>query len=319
MMSISSGIWPGRWALTMRWAGFTHPISTKPAADYDLLARTKKLYEDNGFHLVGLEPAPLNQCIKMNLPGRDREIENMITLVTNMGKLGIEVLCFNFMAHFGWLRTHYDIPERGGARVTGYDHRVMENQPPTERGIVTEQSLWDNLRYLLCAIVPAAEKAGVQLALHPDDPPVSPIRGISRILTSADAMERAVRLVPSPNLGITFCQGCFGAMGEDIVSCIRRFGRKGLIKYVHFRDVRGNRYQFHETFHDNGPTDMAACIRAYREVGFDGYARVDHVPTMAGEENEQPGYEAMGRLYAAGYLKGLLEMSEYMDRSQSHV
>ena len=157
------------------------------------------------------------------------------------------------------------------------------------------------------AIVPVAEEAGVRLALHPDDPPVPEIRGVSRILTSADAMERAVNLVPSPNMGITMCQGSFQAMGEDVVECIRRFGDR--INFVHFRDTRGDKYRFHETFHDNGPTDMAAAVRAYRDIGYHGYVRVDHVPAMAGEDVEHPGYGSVGRLFAIGYLRGLMEMA----------
>ena len=108
-------------------------------------------------------------------------------------------------------------------------------------------------------------------------------------------------------LGVTLCQGCYSAMGEDVCEVIRHFGRQNKIFFVHFRDVRGNRECFHETFHDNGQTDMAEAIHTYREVGFNGPVRVDHVPTMAGENANLPGYANLGRLYAIGYLKGLLE------------
>lgn len=150
--------------------------------------------------------------------------------------------------------------------------------------------------------------------MHPDDPPVPAIRGISRIMTSADNIEKAVNLVPSPNMGITMCQGSFQAMGEDVVSCIYRFGKQKKINFVHFRDTRGDKYCFHETFHDNGPTDMAAAVRAYKEVGYDGYVRVDHVPAMAGEDAEHPGYGSVGRLFAIGYLRGLLEMNGSLEQ-----
>ena len=76
---------------------------------------------------------------------------------------------------------------------------------------------------------------------------------------------------------------------------------------MHFRDVRGTPEAFTETFHDNGPTDMEACLRAYRDTGVEGVLRPDHVPTMAGEENDRPGYAALGRLYAVGYIRGLQE------------
>ena len=278
------------------------------AGSYERLKAMKEHYAERGFQLKVLEPAPPNQKIKQGLPGRDEEIERMCTLIRNMGRLGIEVLCYNFVAYFNWERTRFDYPERGNALVSEYDYSKTDHSVLTPCGIITEEQMWQNFAYLQRAIVPVAEEAGVKLALHPDDPPVPAIRGISRFLTSADAMERAVNLVPSPSMGITMCQGSFQAMGEDVVSRIRRFGELGKIHFVHFRDTRGNKYRFHETFHDNGPTDMAAAIRAYRETGYHGYVRVDHVPAMAGESVERPGYGSVGRLYAIGYLRGLLEM-----------
>jgi mannonate dehydratase len=85
------------------------------------------------------------------------------------------------------------------------------------------------------------------------------------------------------------------------------WGAQRKIAYVHFRDVRGTPERFVETFHDDGPTDMLACMRAYQAIGFEGVLRPDHVPTMEGESNDNPGYEALGRLFAIGYIRGLQE------------
>ena len=93
-------------------------------------------------------------------------------------------------------------------------------------------------------------------------------------------------------------------MGVDIPATIRRLGPH--IQYVHFRDVRGSKHDFVETFHDNGPTDMASAMQAYRDIGFDGPMRPDHVPQMAGEEDGEPGYTMLGRLFAYGYMRGLM-------------
>jgi mannonate dehydratase len=97
------------------------------------------------------------------------------------------------------------------------------------------------------------------------------------------------------------------SMGVDVPAAIRLVGGTGRIFFVHFRDVRGGPAEFVETFQDEGQTDMAAAMRAYSDIGFDGYLRVDHVPTMAGEANDRPGYESLGRLFAIGYTRGLID------------
>jgi mannonate dehydratase len=205
------------------------------------------------------------------------------------------------------MRTTTTVPSRGGALATGFDFDLMRNAPITEYGVVTEDELWENLRYFLKAVVPVAEKANVKLAMHPDDPPLSPIRGLGRIMRSIENYQRLIDLVPSPVNGITLCQGNFTLMTDDLPGAIRHFGRQGKIFFVHFRDVRGTPEKFVETFHDDGQTDMLACMRAYREIGFDGVCRPDHVPTMEGDNNDRPAYSSIGRLFAIGYLKGLRE------------
>ncbi|RDZ62430.1 mannonate dehydratase [Haloferax sp. Atlit-12N] len=277
--------------------------------EYETLLETRNRFADHGFSLDVVEDRPPMERTVLGQEGRDEEIETVKRLLRNMGRLGIDVYCWVWTENpVGVIRTSDSIPDRGDSLVTGYDHEWLERAEDHPAAGITEEELWDNLQYFLDEVVPVAEEAGVKMALHPDDPPVEELRGVPRLVTSLERYERVLELHESPNHGVTFCQGNFAAMGEDVPSAIRRLGER--IHFVHFRDVEGTPESFVETWHDDGPTDMAAAMEAYQDIGFDGAIRPDHVPKMLGEEDRaeaHAGYTDMGRLFAIGYMKGLIE------------
>jgi len=274
-----------------------------PPSRIDVLAEAKRRFNDAGFELFGLEGDPFDMSrIKLGLDGRDKDIATYQTMLCNMGELGIPFLCYNFMVGVGWFRNR-TVKERGGALACAF---VLDQFQKNEdqNSIINSEAVWENYRYFIERVMPVAEQSGVQMGLHPDDPPLPSLKGYGRIFYSADGIRRALTLSSSPSHGLTFCQANFFAMGEDAPALIREW--KNRIGFIHFRDIRGNAENFVETFHDNGPHDMAEMIRLYREIGFDGAIRTDHAPSMEGE-GEATGYEMLGHLFALGYLKGLLD------------
>lgn len=317
------GIEPAKVALAKQMAVFgavggisPSMVGLKGEKNYEFKAikAVKEAWDKEGLRLKVIEgPPSLYTKTKLGLEGRDEEIENFITFLKNIAAVGIDTVCHNWMPVISWARSNTAKPSRGGALVSAFDINDVKEEPRINTyGNLNHDKMWDNMEYFLKAVIPEAEKVGVKLALHPDDPPVDSIRGIPRIMTSVAAFKRMLDLYPSPSNGITFCQGSFASMGEegkgeDIPAAINYFGKRGAIHFVHFRDVRGSKNKFEETFHDDGKTDMFAAMQAYYNIGFKGPMRPDHVPTMHGDSNQHAGYSTIGTLYAIGYIRGLIE------------
>ena len=275
-----------------------------------------------GLAVVGLEgdPFDLSAVKQFGEEGitarmRDEALERYRELLGSMAKLGIRLLCYNFMVGTGWART--GVREgRGGARSTCFSLAEAPRVPLR----LTQEQVWANYECFLKAVMPTAERLGVRMGLHPDDPCLPELGGHARIFGTIAAFDRAYEIYPSESNAVTFCQANFKLMSpfagdtEDrgatrwLCETAKHFGRR--IAFIHVRDVEGDRTDFTELFHDQGTTDQFALMRTYRALGLDVPIRGDHVPEMEGDRvlaaDGIPGYFTLGRLFADGYLKALL-------------
>lgn len=290
----------------------------------EALARRREQIAEAGLTWRVVESIPVHEDIKLGRPGRDGLIDRYCQSIEHVSAQGIDVVCYNFMPVFDWMRTDLASRLPDGSTTLAYDHDALAdidlfgefsglpawvNYDAEELSAlqaayraVDEEALWDHLAYFLERVVPVAEASGVRLAIHPDDPPWS-IFDLPRIITSGDALERVTRLVESPANGVTLCTGSLGADPAcDLVEIACRLGAK--VHFAHLRNVvvTGER-QFHESPHPEGRVDLARVLRALRQNGFDGPIRPDH-GRMIWKETGRPGYGLYDRALGATFLLG---------------
>ena len=293
-----------------------------------------------GFTMECIESVNVHEDIKIGLPSRDKYIDNYIESIRNLAKVGVKVICYNFMPVFDWTRTDLAMNMGDGATCLSYDGAQIEGKSPedmfreidnnsngyampgweTERmgeikdlfekyKNVTSEDLWNNLEYFLNRLMPVCEECDVKMAIHPDDPPWG-IFGLPRIITGRESYRRLFDIVPSKYNGITFCTGSLGANKDnDLPAMIREFGDR--IYFAHLRNIKVSDRNFNETAHKSseGSLDMYEIVKALQDVGFDGYVRPDHGRMIWGEV-ARPGYGLYDRALGAAYLNGLWEAVE---------
>lgn len=296
------------------------------------ITELKNKVEKAGFKLSVIESVPVHEDIKLGKASRDRLIENYCKTLENLAKCGVYTVCYNFMPVFDWTRSQLDYKLPDGSNALAYVKEQVEKMDPlkgelslpgwdssyTKDGLralmeeyskITEEDLWDNLKYFLERVIKTAEKVKVKMAIHPDDPPWS-IFGLPRIITSKENLERFCHLADSPYNGITLCSGSLGVTRKnDIPDMIRHFGKMGRIHFAHCRNVLiTEEGSFEESAHlsSAGSLDMCEIMKAYKEIGFDGPMRPDHGRMIWGEQG-RPGYGLFDRALGAVYLNGLWE------------
>lgn len=282
--------------------------------DFRALKAIQDGFASAGLTLYGLEGDQFDMLpIKLGLPDRDEKLELYCDMIRNMGRLDIRLLCYNWMAVVGWYRSRINVRERGDAMTCEFDVKSIEGESVPEEFRISESQLWNNLFYFLEVVLPVAESVGVKMALHPDDPPLSPFKGVGRILTSPQSFEKVLNRFPSESNGITFCQATFKTMGVNLKQISADWLKRNKIFFIHLRDLVGDKYRFKETFIDNGDTLMAEMLEHYHSYGYNGPIRSDHAPAMYGEYQKDfsggisVGYDMLGHIFATGYIKGICD------------
>lgn len=282
-----------------------------------------------------VESVPVPEDIKLGTEKAPRMIENYCENVRRLAKAGVKCICYNFMPVFDWLRSELEHAQPDGAHALAYDDATVRAMDPlkgdlslpgwdasytkaelkdllTAYAALGEEGLWKNLETFLKAVIPVAKEVGVNMAIHPDDPPWS-MFGLPRIITDKQNLQRFLDIVPEKNNGITFCTGSLGAdVQNDLVDMAATFADR--IHFLHLRNIRhtGQR-QFEEVGHPTacGSVDMFGVAKALTEHGFDGYVRPDHGRMIWGERGRY-GYGLYDRALGATYIVGLFEAIEKM-------
>ena len=290
---------------------------------YEDLANFKGRCDQYGVIVEAMENLPISFYDKamLGLPGRDEQIDNVCESIRNLGRVGIPVLGYHFSPSFVW-RTDNAAPlGRYGAKVQAFDLALQQQgiDDMADFGqrrdvkIPNVEALWENFEYFMRRVIPVA---GVTMALHPDDPPLSSLSGIARLFISVDSYKRAEEMIKSPNWGLLFCIGTFSQMeggAKNIYEAIDYFGLRKRLIYAHMRDVQGTVPKFHECFLGEGNFDPFEVIYALKHSGFDGFIVSDHVPAIEGDTT----WGHRVRYADTGYMRGLMEAIDKMEARQA--
>jgi mannonate dehydratase len=253
--------------------------------------------------------------ILLDGPKRAQQIEDVKTIIRRLGEAGIPIMGYNFSiagvagrTKGNYARGHapsvgmegaYDLPMPNGLV---WNMVVDPMAPSRDTGTIapaTHEQLWSRLQRFLDEVLPVAEKAGVRLALHPDDPPMPFIRGQPRLVYQPSMYQKVIDLNPSPANQLEFCVGSLAEMTEgDIYDVVDQYSRQNRLGYVHLRNVRDKVPYYKETFIDDGEVDVLRVLAILKKNKFEGVIIPDHAPQMS---CDAPWHAGMA--FAMGYIK----------------
>jgi mannonate dehydratase len=299
--------------LDIEWAMVNINNTEQHSLDY--YKRLVKRFGEYGIKIYRITNLSVHNVpeITLNLPGRDKKVEEFKQFIHNIGAAGIKYNTYAHMANGIWSTERTE--GRGGMsartldikNAKGYWSDEIYSGELTHGRLYTEEELWDNYAYMIRQIAPVAEEAGVRIGIHPDDPPVYALGGIPRCMFGNFAgYKKAMEIADSPNIGVCLCIGCWLeggeiGMGNGVVDAIKHFAAQGQLFKVHFRNVSNPMPEpWVETLIDNGYQDMYDIMKALREVKFDGCIIPDHIPHLLGGHR-------VGVAYSIAYMRALVQ------------
>jgi mannonate dehydratase len=283
------------------------------------LRELRRAVEAEGLKLAAIEnfdPAHWHDVL-LDGPKKKHQLENVKTIIHNLGQAGIPIMGYNFSIAGVCGRTTGPYA-RGGAMSVGMEGPLDEPMPNgmvwnmvydanAPKGFVppiTQDELWRRLENFLAEVLPVAEEANVKLALHPDDPPMPTMRGQPRLVYQPRLYQRVIDLNSSPANAFEFCLGTLAEMTEgDVYEAVEQYSRQKRIAYIHCRNVTGRVPFYRETFIDDGEMDVLRVLRILKKNGFDGVLIPDHTPQMS---CGAPWHAGMA--YAMGYLRAMMQI-----------
>lgn len=248
--------------------------------------------------------------IHLGLPGRDEDIKRYNDFNRILGKANIPVVYMTWEPN-RVLTTKFAVGKytrNAVGRIVDIDE--LKTHPYSHGRLYTTDEMWDNFKYFLDRVLPVCEEANVKIALHPNDPPVPCLKGISNLITTAADYKKAFELSGnSPYLGMKMCVGCWLEGGDafgNLMEDIKYFVEQKKVFIVHFRNVSSTVPYFEETLLEDGYMDMYQVMRQFAACGYDGAIHVDHVPGYV----EACGGQWSSLAYSTGYMKALLSCAE---------
>lgn len=301
-----------------------------PLWETENLIRLQHMAQDHGLQIYGIENFDPGDWYDVLLDGpkRDSQMERLKQIIRNTGKAGIRAFGYNFSLAGVWGHQK-NRAARGGALSTCFDASKIPLNAPIPTGEVwnmtyqsgdgtflapvSSQELWDRLKRFLQEILPVAQEAGVEMALHPDDPPMEGLRGMPRLVYQPELYQKVLDLSENPSNKLEFCMGSIQEMTHgDIYSAIRQYGGQGKISYCHFRNVKGKIPKYDEVFVDEGDIDMLKALRLLKECGFEGVIIPDHTPEL---DCAAPWHAGMA--FALGYMRAALQQLDEEEKGES--